>query len=705
MAEKEETNGNIPSRLEEFPLRVKCFGVPAAFDCSGRPIPIQTRKALAVLLYLLSVPNGVATREKIASVLWSRADEAKAAQSLRQALRHIRRIEAEIDAPLIEADKAYLRIVSKSIRTDLQDLKDCLRRGSAEDYQRAGALLSGELYSGLEGIDPEFEEWVSAERSGLVMDCTAQTLNAIDNLSFTRHGDLVEAGCRFLLQLDSAYEYVHQLLIKLYLAKGRHGEAMQQYRRCADELKRLLDSEPDQETRLLLQDYEPDAGLQMERVNHPAAAMATALVGTGEGHVPVELPRVMLLPIGVWPAPETRAAFMLDDLRKGLTAFGNTQVFQVDLDPLLQTMPEMPLGSAHLGNYGLRFRCDDRLDTLFLQFESLPSGRVIFNEQLSFADCADRAGFQLVTGRIVNRIQTQIVGHLRHGVGKDVFSRWSQIEGLLLEFSPLADERACKLLNELELFDPDFSLTYAGWASIELRKRFHYPSRKRHEASAAKILELAERSLLLDPWQPFARRMYGFALLNCGYGQEAEKAFRNAVKMNPYDPTNLLSCAEGLAFAGCIDEVPSLVDTAMELFPIQPRFLNEYLANIRLAVGDFSGALAALDRMPKATVACLATRVATLVCLGREHEIEQCVDDFIAEQGSGPFLETSRDIQQFRLSQNSEELAHYQTQWREDIAKWLSRVNYFQDPARRAMFEKGAQLLLADWKKRLFDDA
>ncbi|NVK34572.1 MAG: hypothetical protein HWE23_08840 [Rhodobacteraceae bacterium] len=679
-------------------VRLSVFGIPAGLRSDGVGVEFPTRKSLALILILLRSPGLIAPREKIAAMLWSRADDTKAAQSLRQALRHLKQVEQELGFSFFEADKSFVRLLPGMIETDLAELDALLRTGDTTSFQRACELYAGPLYLGLEGLDPEFGDWVAEERAQFSADAAAMTLKTIDNLSFIRNADQIEAGSRFLLQVDSAFEYGHQMLMKLYLAKGRRAEALQQFRRCEVELRRHLDTEPDEETRRLLDEFVPEQGQEVGSVTHANAAMALAPKGGHQGLSNVELPWLTIVPVDGWPSGGSQAYSFIDVLRHAIGAFRNIQLFEAVPDANGFVRVAERTRYPHLGSYVLRVRCDEMFQSLFLQLEEHPSGRVHFMDVVSLSELKDIDRVQVKAGKLVASIQNHVVARLRHDDGKDTFSKWCFAEGMLMEFSPSADERAFKTLNELESLRPDFSLTYAGWASVELRKQLHYPLASPAQMRPEDILQLTEKSVLMDPWQTFALRMHGWAYMNCGFYDEAKATFREAVSLNPYDPTNLLSAGEALAFLDCSEEAFRHAAAALEIFPMVPRFLNDHMANIKFAAGDFEGALNYLKRGRTASIAALATRVAALSCSGREHDAQEAVETFFRHAVNAISADRRTGLEAAREGASGAPDRDNEQRWHDEFGRWLTRVNKYQNPVVRENFKRGGQLLADGWQ-------
>ncbi|MEP1933914.1 MAG: hypothetical protein ABJJ37_21815, partial [Roseibium sp.] len=180
-------------------LYINCLGTPEVLDDAGAAVAVPTRKALAILVYLLRTPGRLVPREQVADILWSKAPRDKAIQSLRQALRQVRRIEEASGIRFLEADKGHVGLTGSVLVSDFDEVSEFLESGGVADFEAALTRIRGPLLNGYETLDPVFQDWLTIERQRLTSDYTASALKVIDKLSLLDEADRVEAGCRFLL--------------------------------------------------------------------------------------------------------------------------------------------------------------------------------------------------------------------------------------------------------------------------------------------------------------------------------------------------------------------------------------------------------------------------------------------------------------------------------------------------------------------------
>jgi DNA-binding SARP family transcriptional activator len=660
-------------------LHINCLGVPELLAPEGKAVAVPTRKALAILVYLLRTPGGSAPREQLADILWSKVPRERAIQSLRQALKQIRQMETASGCSFLVADKARVTLTAGALVSDFSLILELLKTGSAEAFEAALAMMRGPLLNGYENLDPVFQEWLFIERQRLGADMMSAALKVVEKIAVDEEPERVEAGCMFLLALDSTYEHAHQILIRMYLATNRRAEAQQQLKRCEAELHTHLDAQPDRETYLLFEQAETVP--QQVRPVDPLTAMAQIGGGQFADTDRVRQPELSILTFTPSDKIEKRAQTVLDEIRTSLGACRNFDLYESSYRPQANTSELTHVDGGELGSYLLRFRYDEMNRSVYLQLENRTSGQILFNEVVELAHMDDEGRMREMAYQTVNRVRSQIIGGLRKRPSSAPFARWCHAEALLWEFSPSADKKAIPILEELMRSHPTFSVAYAGKASVILKQMLHYPSFGDPPVSSEDALNNAERAVSLDPWQVVNRRMHGWALLQQGYYDDAKRSFLEAARINPFDPTNLMSVAEGLAYVGDVDLAQKTADRAFRLFPVIPRVFYEYLATIHFAAGDFTTAVEFLERAPVDGIFSVATRVAALICADRESEALATLE--LLKKRTTGLRQDARPGQP------------------EQIGGWLKQINLYKNPQTRMNYRRGADVvreyLLQNW--------
>ncbi len=651
-----------------------CLGRPLLLNSDQEPVAVKTRKALAIMGYLSRMSGMASPRETMADLLWSGTDRHKAMQSLRQALRQLKTAEETAGVDVVRSAAGHIQIDTSVFASDLMHMNTLLDHGTAADFREAEALWRGEFLTGYDDIDSEFAEWLTVERERVRSELISAAFKHLNRISTDDGGVQTEAGARFVLKLDPAFEAAHRVLIRLYKKLGQLERAEQQFRSCEREMRLHLDAEPDEETRKLL--TEPNVGTAA-----PSSLIKDGNNATNRGFLPnyddqVPLPEISIVSSSLLKKGLSDAVHLREEIVSGLSSFRSFELFESEYFGDENT-PRPTLMEGHeLGSYMLRFRHDERSGKVVVQFEDRGNGQIVFNEiiDLQFWD-----GLVPAASQIVSRIHNHATSRLRNPAKTSVFARWCQAEALLWDFTPQSDEKAMRLLDDLERTNRSFSMTYAGKASIIMKQELHFPLLDKPFAGEENnLLNLAEKSIRLDPWQAVNQRVYGWALILSNMPEEARRAFHNAGRLSSADPANLMSVAEGLAFSGDINEARVTAERAFSLFAFVPRVFYEYLANICFAAEDYDSAIKQIERGAGVGISGLTTRVAALVCSGREEEAIQTLQRFGENRAA--------------LLRNSPALA-------QDPQSWRKKINFFQNEKVRNDFDKGAALV----QRFLFD--
>lgn len=254
-------------------LEVNLLGPPEAL-IEGRPIQVDTRKAIALLAYL--VIEKTATRDTLAAMLWAESSQERARATLRRTLSALR---AAIGSDSIVADRSVVSLaggVSSDVDTILVELEATGGHGHGADEVCSRCIPhlrhSTDLYRGefLQGFSvrssPEFEDWTRS---------VAESMRIRVGEMFNRLGTALAANGEYpaaisaitrWIGLDPLHEPAHRLLMLLYAWSGDRPGAMTAYRNCVAIFDQELGVAPLEETTelyeaILDEDLPPAPGL------------------------------------------------------------------------------------------------------------------------------------------------------------------------------------------------------------------------------------------------------------------------------------------------------------------------------------------------------------------------------------------------------------------------------------------------------------
>ncbi len=233
-------------------------------DCRLGKVPKKARALLAFLAAQLGQP---VTRERLADLLWPYQGSEQARHSLRNCLLELRKVLGRGTDTHLSADFANCRIQDAIV--DLDQFERLSRSQNRCDLRVAAELYRGELLADFDINSEPFQEWLAAERDRTL----ATVCDILHRLSTKQdaageHEAAIQSGRR-LVMLDPLSEFGQRALIRAYARAGRRGEALRQYKSCAETLKRELGVAPDVETQLLANEISRSNGAREHSVTGP----------------------------------------------------------------------------------------------------------------------------------------------------------------------------------------------------------------------------------------------------------------------------------------------------------------------------------------------------------------------------------------------------------------------------------------------------
>jgi DNA-binding SARP family transcriptional activator/TolB-like protein len=244
-------------------------------DCRLGKLP---KKARALLGYLAAQGGQAVSRERLADLLWPYQGSEQARHSLRNCLLELRKALGPSGARHLVADFATCRI--EDVVVDLDRFERLSRSPNRPELQAAAELYRGEFLADFDIDSEPFQEWLAAERDrtlALICDILQRLTAAQDGAG---EADAAIQSGRRLVALDPLSEFGQRALMRAYARAGRRGEALRQYKSCAETLKRELGVAPDAETQALAH--------EMARSGTTAEADPRSGVAEGAGFSPAD---------------------------------------------------------------------------------------------------------------------------------------------------------------------------------------------------------------------------------------------------------------------------------------------------------------------------------------------------------------------------------------------------------------------------------
>jgi TolB-like protein len=230
----------------------------------------------------LAGPKGL-TRSELCAMFWPDRPSAQARNSLRQGLAALRKLLAtEADSAIAlhsDLDGARLSAPPEAI-----DMATFYGGATAEDRSAqiaAAKVWLGEPLAGME-VPEGVEPFLSSHRRTL----TEQALRLSERLSMAGGSDREALDAaqalaeRLLAQVPSAEE-AHRALMRVHLASGHPNAALRQFERCRQALRDELQTEPDADTRRLIEadhssqlaEVVPEQSTPVRQGSHPSVVI------------------------------------------------------------------------------------------------------------------------------------------------------------------------------------------------------------------------------------------------------------------------------------------------------------------------------------------------------------------------------------------------------------------------------------------------
>jgi DNA-binding SARP family transcriptional activator len=228
------------------------FGSPSLIS-AGKPIQLDTRKAIALLAYL--VVNGrPLRRDTLAGVLWPDYSQVNARAALRRTLSTLNKALDE-QFLLIQRDEIGLQANDK-LWVDVVEFYRCLAAPPGHDripmLEKAVDLYRGDFMEGFSLRDSlEFDDWQYRTGESLRQEL-AQALDELaDDCIKKRKFEIGLGWMQRRLKIDPLHEDAHRRLMRLYTWAGKRNEALRQYHDCERILREELGVYPLEETQTL----------------------------------------------------------------------------------------------------------------------------------------------------------------------------------------------------------------------------------------------------------------------------------------------------------------------------------------------------------------------------------------------------------------------------------------------------------------------
>lgn len=576
-------------------LQIKLLGTPS-ISFNGVPVEFPSRKSAALCLFLVANAGRRIERSHLAALLWGEHESEASRASLRKSLSLMRNDSTISD--LIGTDRTHVWFSGDPSRSDLATFNRCLGAGTERAYREAARLWRGVPLDGLENGEVLFDEWINHfrnETTGLTHKLLAKRLDAMPEAT-TPHA-LQIAACELVVAVEPSDSEANERLIRILAKDGQKAAAARQFRAYVNALAEL-DLKPSPEIARLVRESSGQI------VETPAAvADAPARGCVTQQH---DRPHVALIKAKATSASSGTdlLSYAHSEVIHQLTRFRSMRCFERDDSdsPASGMITRIGFSDALDHDYRLLLWDEPRARSIYLRCLNARRQDTVSCVRIGYDCLDDRVAAETVIASAINSLEQDIVADDRPRVCCSPYERWLEAYKLLTQWNDLSIRHAMPILEELSADEQGqrLSLVHATISSVMMIRRLMVPMPDRIAAAEQeRARESALKAIALDSLEPFNHVIYGWMRMQANEHDEALPSFDDAVALNPYSSTTMMSAAEANAYAGNADRAQALADRALALAGrYTPPYYHVFLANIAYMRGDLTGCVEALRRAP-----------------------------------------------------------------------------------------------------------
>lgn len=559
----------------------------------GREILLRGRKACALLAYLALASGNRASREQLATLLWTDRGAEQARASLRQTLAELRAVEGMEDALAIS--RSEVAQLPGGFDSDLARILAACARGALAELAAALGGIRGALLEGFGDVSPGFDEWLAIERTARTDEVVSQCLACVEQHGMSRPED-TQAVLRALDRLDPYNEGVARLGMRLDHAAGDRAALHRRYRRLAEQLQSEFGVAPSEATRSLFQQLsrERDGAASASAMPEPAPASTSSWVAPSADEL---VPAVVVAPlqlIGEAGLTAEQADFCTDDMRLAIGALGGIKVLAAETEDI----PAILAGSNDsLALYLLSGKVRDPGGgpVAILQLANARDRAILWAESVALNGDADPV--EALVSRAVGALQPAIdrdLDQLLRAVpleASDDRTLFTHARLTIRSATDLAEtRRGVEALERIvarnprhlgarlllaRMYNTDFWQRIAGHDVAEMRRR-----------AAAHV----EAAAGIAPHRVEVRVRRAWVMLRQGNFEAASRDFESVLAERQFDPDILNQVGFGLCHLGELERATAVMQRAFELHPFAPSDYHADFAVIQALLGEAEAA-------------------------------------------------------------------------------------------------------------------
>jgi len=633
-------------------LKISLLGGFRASRPGEDVVPFASKKAQALLAYLAVERERPQTRETLAALLWGNTGEDRARHNLRQSLSRIRQSFGDIVAGRAE----LLSLDSAMCATDVAEFDGLSGAETCDELRRCLDLYRGEFLSGVEPREPGIVDWLLVVRGRFRQAACDVAHRLVLRLVDEGREEEAISALQDLLVIDPADEIGHRKLMQLLAAAGRRSDALRQFQRCRDALKRELGAEPDPATVALCMELQRNSATGPGNGNK--VARKSALV-----------PAIAVLPFENRSRED--AAYFADgiaeDLTTALSSFQSLAVisrgssFHYRHSDLPDRRIADELGAQYLLRGSVQ-RSGNRIRINVQLMDALAGLQVWghrYDRELEDVFALQDEITSVLVSTLAGRVEAARLNHARNAPAERLDAYDLVLRGKDHHHRFTADDtRTCIDMFERAVErDPSYAVAHAWLAcgyGLAMVFNLEDVSTLVDKSQAA-----AEKGLRLDENESECHRVLAQVQLTRRNLERAQWHQDRALFLNPNDDRILCAQGEILTFVGRAEEGEEWIRKAQRLNPYHPERYWTHLARALIHQDRFGEAMAALDKLSLPRQDDLVYRIVAGVGMGNRQTVSEAMKTL------------GTRFPEFDVSHFVETLPYTDSAYRDDIAKPL----------------------------------
>ncbi|MGE5513195.1 MAG: BTAD domain-containing putative transcriptional regulator [Bacteroidota bacterium] len=619
-----------PALAPRATLRVSLFG-GAVLHTAHQELELNSRKAKALIGYLVFAPDLRETRDRLVGMLWSETEDSKARASLRQLLHMTRETLEKAGFAGFSTDRFQVTLDAAKLVTDVSSALDSVQAGEPQECLLNQTRITDTLLAGLDDVDPSFGSWLQVQRENLRQRLIRGLEAQLERPGLSKVA--VRRIAKALTQVDPTHEIAYQQLMRGCADAGDIAGALSSYKQLWDLLDQEYDMEPSTATQELVAaiksgSYQPRIEVESSRSRSERQPEGT--------------------PPAAQPAPVLKLGLVVGSFESDSEHANVATALRHDLISKLVRFREWVVVDAELGSTAAQslvhaqYRITGKLLSaptqmaLMLSLHEYPSGTVVWSERHDL----QREKLAEAHQSIVNRIALSFNVHLSvdrlvrlasaPDISLEAYDRWLRAQALMQSYERESRARAAAIFRAIIENEPNFAPAYSGLAQLENSHHIVVAGIYRTLERQLKATALAKKAVTLDPLDSRAQLCLGWAHAMSDRHDLAETYFHLAHELNTDDPWTTTSAALGLAFCGRYSDGRSLADQARERVPCPSAIHWSYQAQIRFLCQEYDDCARAAQHVGDTIAYLPAWYSAALWHLGRTKEAKAEAQRFFA---------------------------------------------------------------------------